>query len=86
MEQSIRSAPEIQIVLARIQIQEERVRNATRQLQDARDKVTDIQARRATVADRMKQFETRLAQNVDQSWRKQTEFELNEMEGGNRAL
>jgi hypothetical protein len=79
MEQSNQIGPRIQIVLARIQLQEERVRNATRQLQDARDKVADIQTRKATVADRMKQFETQQAQTVDQNTRRQMELELNEM-------
>src|SRR6266849_11081501 len=51
MEQSNQTGPRIQIALARIQLQEERVRNATRQLQDARDKVADIQTRRARFAE-----------------------------------
>jgi chromosome segregation ATPase len=79
MEQSNQIGPRIQIVLARIQLQEERVRNATRQLQDARDKVADVQTRKAALADRVKQFETQIVDPNRSAWRKQMEFELNEM-------
>jgi len=58
MEQSNQIGPRIQIVLARIQLQEERVRNATRQLQDARDKVAESQTRKTEFADRIKQIES----------------------------
>jgi hypothetical protein len=51
------SRREIQIVLARIQLQEERVRNATRQLQDARDRLTDTQTKKTELADRTRQLE-----------------------------
>jgi hypothetical protein len=78
MEQSNQIGPRIQIVLARIQIQEERVRNATRQLQDARDKVADVQTRKAALADRVRQFETQIIDPNKSAWRKQMEFELNE--------
>src|SRR6266446_3931271 len=57
LEQTNQIGPRIQIVLARIQMQEERVRNSTRQLQEVRDKVADIQTKRTEDADQIKQFE-----------------------------
>jgi hypothetical protein len=79
LEQSNQIGPRIQIVLARIQLQEERVRIANRQLQDARDKVGDEKTRRATLEDRIKQFEAQQAHASDNNLRKQLEFDLTEM-------
>jgi hypothetical protein len=79
MEQGNQIGPRIQIVLARIQLQEERVRNATRQVQDARDKAGDMQTKRAETADRIKQFEAQLTQTTDPNARKQVEFDITEM-------
>jgi hypothetical protein len=79
MEQGNQIGPRIQIVLARIQLQEERVRNATRQLQDARDRAVDMQGKRTETADRIKQFEGQLMQTTDPNARKQIEFDLTEM-------
>lgn len=79
LERSNQIGPKIQIALARMQLQEERVRNATRQLQDARDKVADIQTKRTSGAERTKQLETQQAQTVDPSARKQMDLDLLEM-------
>ncbi len=79
MEQSNLIGPGIQIVLARIQLQEERVRCATRQLQDARDKVAEFQARKTELADRIKQIETVEAQTIDPAARKSMDLELTEV-------
>lgn len=86
LEQSNQIGPRIQIALARIQLQEERVRNATRQLQDARDKVADIQTKRTESADRVKQFEALQAQTVDPNARKQADFDLAEMKAAIERL
>jgi hypothetical protein len=86
LEQSNQIGPRIQIVLARIQLQEERVRNATRQLQDARDKIAEIQTKGTESADRIKQFEAQQAQTVDPNVRKQMEFDLIEMKAAIERL
>ncbi len=79
MEQSNQIGPRIQIVLARIQMQDERVRNATRQLQDARDKLAELQTRKTELADRTRHFEMPQAQATDPNVRKQMDFELAEL-------
>jgi len=86
LEQSNQIGPRIQIVLARIQLQEERVRNATRQLQDARDKVAEIQTKRSESADRIKQLEAQQAQMVDPNARKQMDFDITEMKAAIERL
>jgi hypothetical protein len=86
LEQSNQIGPRIQIVLARIQLQEERVRNATRQLQAARDKVAEIQTKRTENADRIKQVETVQVQTVDPIARKQMDFDLIEMKAAIERL
>jgi hypothetical protein len=86
MEQSNQIGPRIQIVLARIQLQEERVRNATRQVQDAREKAGDMQTKRTETADRIKQFEGQLVQTTDPNARKQIEFDLIEMKAAVERL
>jgi TolA-binding protein len=79
MERSNQIAPRIQIVLARIQLQEERVRNATRQLQDARDRINDLQIKKTELADRIKQAEAQQTQSADNTARKQLDYEINEL-------
>jgi hypothetical protein len=86
LEQSNQIGPRIQIVLARIQLQEERVRIATRQLEDARDKAADIQTKRTENADRIKLIEAQQAQSVDSNAKKQMEFDLSEMKAGIERL
>ena len=78
MERGNQIAPKVQIALARMQLQEERVRNANRQLQDARDKITDIQNKVSETADLVKRFEARLAQATDPNERKNMDFGLAE--------
>jgi len=79
LESSYQIGPKIQIALAKMQLQEERVRNATRQLQDARDKVADFQTKRASGVEHIKQLETQQAQIVDPIARKQMDLDLLEM-------
>ena len=55
LEYSNQMGPKIQIALARMQLQEERVRNVTHLLQDARDGIASIQTNRAECIDRIKQ-------------------------------
>jgi GTPase involved in cell partitioning and DNA repair len=82
LEQSNQIGPRIQIVLARIQLQEERVRSATRQVQEARDHLAELQSRRAEVGDRIKQAEVQVAKTTDPNLRKQMEFDLREQNLG----
>ena len=76
MEHSNQIAPKVQIALARMQVQEERVRNANRQLQDARNRLRDVENKQADISDRIKQTETQQAQTVDQNTRKQMDLEM----------
>ncbi len=46
LEQTNRVGPRIQIALARMQAQEERVRNATRELQQVRNQIPAVQGQR----------------------------------------
>jgi hypothetical protein len=62
-----------------MQLQEERVRDATRQLQDVRERIADVQTKRAEGADRIKGFEAQQVQTVDPNIRKQMDLELSEM-------
>jgi len=57
LERNSQICPKIQITLARMQVQEERVPNATRQLREFRDKIADIQTKRADGANHIQQFE-----------------------------
>jgi predicted nucleic acid-binding Zn-ribbon protein len=76
MEHSNQIAPKVQIALARMQVQEERVRNANRQLQDARNRVRDFENKQAEVSDRIKQTEAQQAQTVDPNTRKQMDMDI----------
>ncbi len=76
MEHSNQIAPKVQIALARMQLQEERVRNANRQLQDARNRIRDFENKQAEISDRIKQTETQQAQTVDPNTRKQMDLEI----------
>jgi hypothetical protein len=58
IEQSNQIAPRIQIAVARMQAQEERVRNATRHLQEVRDKIADTESKRAKGEQLIKMFES----------------------------
>src|SRR2546430_14423384 len=70
MEHGTQIGPRIQIALARIQMQEERVRNATRQLQDVRDKLAEVQTRKTDLTDQTKHIEALLALLTDPNTRK----------------
>ena len=76
MEQNNKIGPRIQIALARIQLQEERVRNAARQLQDARERLSDVQLKRAHTTDTIKLLETQQAQTPDPNLQKQIDSEM----------
>jgi hypothetical protein len=65
MERSNQIAPRIQIALARIQLQEERVRNAARQLEAAREALAHAEIRRTELVDRVKTGEKIAAQTTD---------------------
>lgn len=67
--------PKIQIALARMQFQEERVRTLTRQVDTAHSEASNMQTRRAELADRLKLFESQPAP-ADPNARKQQEYEL----------
>jgi len=81
MERSNTIGPKVQIALARMQFEEERVRNASRQSQDAHDKVTDVQNKSAETGNRIKQEEARLNQATDPNERKQLDSEIVELKG-----
>jgi uncharacterized phage infection (PIP) family protein YhgE len=76
LERSNQIGPKVQIALARMQLQEERVRNANRQLQDARDSLVHYQTKLAEIADHIKQVEARQTQTVDPKERKDMDLEL----------
>jgi hypothetical protein len=76
MERSNQIAPKVQIALARMQLQEERTRNANRQLQDVRNQITDVQNKMSEIADAAKRVEARQAQSTDPNERKQMDLEL----------
>ncbi len=71
MEQSYRIGPRIQIALTRLQQQEERVRAASRDLQQARTQLSLGQGQQSELADQVKQMESRQTQISDPAERKQ---------------
>ena len=86
IEQSNRIAPRIQIVVARMQTQEERVRNASRRLQDVRDKLADTVSRRAKDAQNIKAIESQQSLVVDPNARKQFENDVAGFKSEDEAL
>src|SRR5258708_16501875 len=76
LERSNLLAPKIQIALARMQFEEERVRTATRRVETAHDEVSNAQHRRAELTDRLKNVESAANQAVDPNTRKQFENEV----------
>jgi hypothetical protein len=75
LERNNQIAPRIQISLARMQFQEERVRSAARRVETAHDEVANAQHRRAELADRAKNIESVSIQTVDPNTRKAFEQE-----------
>src|SRR5215472_4812988 len=59
MERSNQIGPRIQIALARIQLQEERVRNATRQLDAARENLSHLENMKSEIGDKIKDSDKR---------------------------
>jgi len=78
LEKSNQIAPRIQIALARMQLQQERVRDAERQLETARAKLADTQNRRSVMTGRIKELEARQLQTVDPGGRNALDQELAE--------
>jgi len=76
LERSNQIGPKVQIALAKMQLQEERVRNATRQLQDVHDQVARLQNKQGETADRAKEVEAHLAQITDPKERKDIDMVL----------
>jgi len=76
LEKSNQIAPRVQIALARMQYQQERVREAERQLETARGRLTDVQTHRVEVSSTIKQMETTQLQTVDPASRANMEREL----------
>jgi predicted nucleic acid-binding Zn-ribbon protein len=76
LERSNQIAPRIQIALARMQFQQEHVRNGARQAESAHDEVSHLQLKRTEVTDNIKEVESRLNQSVDQNERKGMEHEI----------
>jgi hypothetical protein len=76
MERSNQIAPKVQIALAKMQLQEQRVRNAEGQLRDARERIATVQSRSAKFADQIKYAETAETQAVDPTARKQLDAEI----------
>jgi len=79
LERNSQIGPKIQIALARMQLQEQRVRNATQHLQEIRDRTAEIQRKRTETAERIKQFETVQAETIDPNARKQMDLDFSEM-------
>jgi hypothetical protein len=73
VERSNQLAPRIQIALARMQFQEERVRSATRRAESAHDELSNTQRRRAELADILKHLESRQSLALDANARKEVE-------------
>ena len=79
MEHSNQIAPKVQIALARMQVQEERVRNANRQLQDARNRIRRalrIKAGRKWTITWLNRRKPQQAQTVDPTTRKQMDLDI----------
>jgi hypothetical protein len=67
LEQSNRIGPAVQIALAQMQMMDERVRNAAKQLQDVRDKIAESHARRTSLQASIKRMETQAGEAIDQN-------------------
>lgn len=65
LEKSNQIGPRIQIALARMQFQEQRVRDAARQVEAARGEVINLQSTRTRLEDSIKTYENRQGQIVD---------------------
>lgn len=76
IERTNQFGPKIQIALARMQFQEQRVRSLTQQVESANREVSSIQMKRGELADRIKLSETQPNSIADPASRKQMEYEL----------
>ena len=76
LERSNQIGPKVQIALARMQFEEERVRNANHELLETRERVTDVQNKVGEIGSQIKLAETRQAQTADVTERKQADMEI----------
>lgn len=76
LERNNQIAPRIQIALARMQFQEERVRSATRELNSLREQLSNFSNRRTEIASRIKNVEDQINQTTDQNLRKSYENQV----------
>jgi hypothetical protein len=84
LEHSNQISPKMQIALARMQFQEQRVREANRELHTVRERLSDIQNKLAETAERVRQTEAQQAQTTDPKVRKDVDDFLHaaKMEAG----
>lgn len=76
LERSNLLGPRVQIALAKMQFEEERMRSANARLLDAHARVMDLQNKIVASADQIKQTEARQAQSADATERKQLALEI----------
>ena len=79
LERTNQLGPRIQIALARMQFQEERVRSIARQMETAHNDALNTQNKRSQLADAVKGLDDRVNQAADPMARKQIEYEIESM-------
>jgi chromosome segregation ATPase len=79
LEQSNRIVPAVQIALAQMQMMDERVRSAAKQLQDVRDKMSESRARKTSLQAGIKQMEAQEGQAIDQNAKSRIEGNLSSL-------
>jgi chromosome segregation ATPase len=79
LEQSNRIGPAVQIAVAQMQMMDERVRNAAKQLQDIRDKIAESNSRKTSLQAGIKQMETQEGQAVDQNAKSRIEDNISSL-------
>jgi predicted nucleic acid-binding Zn-ribbon protein len=81
LERANQLGPKIQIGLARMRFQEERVQGITRQLDAAHNELSNIQNTQSGLAGKIKELESRISQGTDPTVRKQVEYDIESMKG-----
>lgn len=79
LERSNLLGPRVQIALAKMQFEEERMRTANARLLDAHARVVDVQTKIAEGGGRIKDAETRQSQSVDPNERKSLGLEIDDL-------